>query len=85
MILHIVKARYIDGYRIGVLFNDGNSGVVDLDDADLFNGPIFKPLKELSFFKDFIVDPELNTLVWKNGADLAPEYIASRLLVKHRQ
>ena len=29
----------------------------------------------LAFFAQIKVDPELETIVWPNGADLAPEYV----------
>jgi len=35
-------------------------------------------LKNKSFFAQIKVDPELKTIVWPNGADLAPEYIFFR-------
>lgn len=36
---------------------------------------MFEPLKDKSKISAFTVDKELETIVWPNGADLAPEYI----------
>ena len=36
---------------------------------------MFKSLKAPEVFRQFRVDEELQTIVWPNGADLAPEYI----------
>jgi len=73
MLVHLVNAKYIDGYRVEVSFNDGRKGIADLSDA--LRGPVFESLKDESEFCRFVVDKELDTLVWANGADLAPEYI----------
>jgi len=73
MLVHVVNAKYVDGYRIEVSFDDGRTGIADLSEA--LNGPVFGKLKDESEFRRFIVDAELETLVWANGADLAPEYI----------
>lgn len=79
MILHVVDAKYERGYVIHLRFNDGAEGFVDL--ADELYGEMFAPLKGIEKFKAFRVDPELNTIVWENGADLAPEFLYDRLLV----
>jgi hypothetical protein len=63
----------LDGYRIAVTFNDGRTGVADL--ADALNGPVFEKLKDVNEFRQFKVDDELDTIVWANGADVAPEYV----------
>jgi hypothetical protein len=73
MLVHVINANYVDGYRIEVSFNDGRKGVADLSDA--LRGPVFEKLKDVSEFRRFEIDKELDTLVWANGADLAPEYI----------
>jgi len=71
MILHVVRAEYLDGFRVRLWFNDDTHGVADLSDA--LNGPIFEPLKSIDYFKQFRL--EGHTLAWDNGADFAPEYL----------
>lgn len=71
MILHVEKAEYVAGHRIHLWFNDKTDGEVDL--AGAIEGPIFEPLKDVSYFKNFAI--EGHTLNWENGADFAPEYL----------
>lgn len=73
MFLHITNARYLEDYKVEVSFNDGRKGIADL--ADALKGSMFEPLKNKSVFSRLAVDKELDTIVWSNGADLAPEYI----------
>jgi hypothetical protein len=73
MFLHVTRAKYLDDYRVEVYFNDGQKGIADLSDA--LKGPVFEPLKDKLLFSRLLVDQELETIVWPNGADLAPEYI----------
>ncbi len=73
MFLHVTSAKYIEEYRVQISFNDGRKGVADLSDA--LKGSVFGPLKEKSVFSRLKLDKELGTIVWPNGADLAPEYI----------
>lgn len=79
MILHIIKARYVRDYVIHLTFNDGAEGYVDLSGE--LHGAMFEPLRDPEAFRAFRVDPELETIVWANGADLAPEFLHARLLV----
>ncbi len=79
MILHVVEAHYERDYVLRVRFNDGAEGLVDL--ADELYGEMFEPLRDMERFRAFRVDPELDTIVWENGADLAPEFLHDRLLV----
>lgn len=73
MFLHVTEAKYLGGYKVAVSFNDGRTGVADLSAA--LKGTVFEPLKDISVFSQLRVDDELETIVWPNGADLAPEYI----------
>jgi len=73
MLLHVREAKYLGDYRIELLFSDGSRGIADLSES--LRGPIFEPLKNRSAFAQLEVDPELETIVWPNGADVAPEYL----------
>ena len=79
MLPHVVEARYITGYTVWLRFSDGVEGDIDL--ASELHGPVFEPLKDVDVFRQFVVEPELRTLVWPNGADFAPEFLRSALRV----
>lgn len=81
MILHLTEANYLEGYKVEVAFNNGRNGVVDL--SDTLNGPVFEPLKDLSLFSKLKLDEELETIVWPNGADLAPEFLYFQAFKNH--
>ena len=70
---HVVEAEYVSGYVVRLKFRDGTRGEIDLQ-AEL-TGPMFEPLRNLDLFRQLRVDPEFHTLVWPNGADLAPEFL----------
>lgn len=79
MFLHVQDAKYTGGYSLHLKFNDGTEGEVDLRDE--LEGEVFGPLRDLEKFRAFHVDPELETVVWENGADFAPEYLKSLVRV----
>lgn len=75
----IVEVRYVRDYTVWLRFQDGTSGEVDISRS--FKGPVFEPLRNVDFFKQVRVDPELGTIVWPNGADVAPETLYERVHV----
>ncbi|MCB0290219.1 MAG: DUF2442 domain-containing protein [Calditrichaeota bacterium] len=83
MFLHITNARYQSNYKIWLQFNNGTEGIVDLQDE--CSGEIFEPLQDMNFFKSFILDKELGTIRWPNGADFAPEFLKDLLLNADQQ
>ncbi len=72
-----MDARHAGGYRIWLRFADGLSGEIDIE-RELW-GPVFEPLKDVSEFAKLYADPECRTVVWPNGADLAPEFLYDEL------
>lgn len=79
MILHVKEAKYLHDYVIWVRFNDGIEGEVDLENE--LEGEVFGSLKDKRKFKFFKVNPILETIVWENGADLAPEFLHENLRI----
>jgi len=77
--IQVVDARYVRDYVIWLRFNDGLAGEVDLRDE--LDGPVFEPLRHLEAFRSVRLHPELHTIVWPNGADLAPEFLHERVRV----
>jgi hypothetical protein len=72
--MHFVKkAEYLEGYKIRVTFDNGESKEADL--APFLHGEIFEPLKDINYFKKFRLSPDIDTIYWENGADLAPEFL----------
>lgn len=71
--LHIHSAKYLSGFKLWLVFDDGTAGEVDLD--GVLTGSVFDVLKDVDVFKKVAVDPEVETVVWPNGADLAPEFL----------
>lgn len=73
----IVDAVYLGDYKVKLWFYDGTIKIVDLE-ARLFcdnPGTVFLPLRDKEVFATVRLDEELGTIVWANGADLAPEFL----------
>ena len=71
--LHVTEVRHVRDLVVWVAFDDGRSGNIDL--SGRLEGEVFEPLLDESRFAQAYVDPELQTLAWPNGADLAPEFL----------
>ena len=79
MILHVKDAKYLHDYVLWVRLSDGTEGEVDLSKE--LEGEVFGPLKDINKFKYIRVDPVVETIVWENGADLAPEFLSDNICV----
>jgi hypothetical protein len=72
--MHFVKeVAYVSDYKLLLSFEDGSVRLVDL--ADELDGEIFEPLKDINNFKKVRVNPDLDTIVWENGADMCPDFL----------
>jgi hypothetical protein len=72
----LVKAEYLHGYCIKVFFDNGKSGIADFSDLIEQRG-IFAKLKDVDYFRQFAIDPEVHVLIWPGQIDLAPETLYS--------
>ncbi len=67
----VISAAYRGGFRIHLTFNDLSERTVDF--RRWLGGPVFEALKDEAYFRRFFVDG--GTVVWPNGADIAPEIL----------
>ncbi|HYQ79458.1 MAG TPA: DUF2442 domain-containing protein [Solirubrobacterales bacterium] len=70
-IVHVTDVQWLGGHRLRMGFEDGTSGEVNLSHED-WSG-VFTPLADPEYFGQVRLDEELGTIVWPNGADIAPE------------
>jgi len=70
-IVHVTDVEFLGGHRLRLDFDDGSSGEIDFSDEE-WQG-VFAPLADPNYFGAVELDEELGTIVWPNGADIAPE------------
>lgn len=72
--MHFVKnVRYVSEYKLLLTFEDGVVKLVDMEPH--IDGEIFEPLKNIDYFKAVRVNPDIDTIVWENGADVSPSFL----------
>lgn len=57
-------------YTSRVRFDDDTEQTINFE--PVLGGELYRPLRDLSLFNQVRIDPEVNTLVWPNGADFDP-------------
>jgi len=70
-LVDITAAEVVGNHRRRLTFEEGTIG--DVAFADRESRGVFEPLADPAFFARVRVDPELGTVVWPNGTDMAPE------------
>ena len=76
--IHVTDVRHLGGYRLWVRFSDASEGEVDLADLVLNDKrPVVAALRDPAVFAAMRVD--MDTVVWDNGFDPAPEYLHARM------
>lgn len=69
--IYRVRSFQIEGpHTLRVRFDDATEQVINF--RPVLSGELFKPLRDLSLFNQVRIDPEVQTLVWPNGADFDP-------------
>mgnify|MGYP000356758945 CR=1 FL=1 len=73
----VTDAKHLGDYRLWVRFSDKSEGEIDLTDLVTSDKrPIVAALRDKAKFAAMKVD--MDTVVWDNGFDLAPEYLHAR-------
>ena len=73
-----IAVEVIGEHKLRVTFKDGLVG--DIDFTGRHWRGVSEPLADPAFFAQARVDPEIRTVVWPNGYDMAPETLYERAL-----
>ena len=80
-IIVVTNAEYVSDRIFELTFSDGLKTKVDFS-GWIEKYPFFEPLKSPDYFKNFTLDGW--TVVWPNGADIAPETLHEIAVKSHR-
>ena len=72
-LVDVTGVEVIGDHRLRLTFEDGVVGDVEFDRSE-WQG-VAEPLADQSFFAQVRVEPELGTITWPNGYDMAPELL----------
>ena len=70
-ILTVIDAKYIDGYKLMILFNNGERKSFDF--SPLLSKGICSKLTDKDYFKNFTIDAF--SIDWNNEIGFAPEFL----------
>ena len=69
-IYRVESFEIVAPHTLRLTFDDDTQQVIDF--KPVLAGEAFGPLKDLALFIQVKIDPEVQTLVWPNGADFDP-------------
>ena len=69
-IYRVTAFEIVGAYTLRVSFDDHSEQVIDFE--PVLAGELYGPLKDQALFRQVRLDPEVQTLVWPNGADFDP-------------
>lgn len=72
--MDITEVEVLYDHVVRLRFADGTDKTIDLD--PYLHGPVFEPIRnDADVFASVRVDEDAGTIVWPNGADLAPDVL----------
>ncbi len=75
-LVDVTDVEVIGDHKLRLAFADGLVGDIDFTGRDWRR--VFEALADQAFFAQVRVDQEIGTIVWPNGADMAPETLYER-------
>jgi hypothetical protein len=69
-IYRVLGFEIVSDYTLRIRFDDGAEQTIDFH--PILRGKMYGPLQDLEIFNQVRIDPEVQTLVWPNGADFDP-------------
>ena len=73
-ILKIIRAEYVQDYKLKLTFSNGELRIVDF--VPLMQKGICRKLQDINYFRNFRLDPF--TVDWNNEIGFAPQYLYER-------
>ncbi len=70
---YITKVKHESGYCLILEFENGDVRQVDLENR--LDGEMFEPLRDIRRFSSARLNPDIDTVVWDNGADMSPDFL----------
>ena len=70
-IYRVVGVYPVSPFTLRICFDDGLERTIDF--KPVLAGELFGPLRDPEVFQRVRIDPEVQTIVWPNGADFDPE------------
>jgi hypothetical protein len=72
--MDITHVEVLHDHVVQLRFADGTTKTIDL--GPYLHGPVFTTIRDdPAVFASVRVDPDADTIVWPNGADLAPDVL----------
>ena len=72
----VIEVRYLEGYKLEIVFENGKRGIVDFH-GYIKKGGVFNRFSDMGYFKQVHINKELGVLCWPEGVDVAPETLYS--------
>ena len=69
-IFRVRSVHVVRPYVLDLTFDDGSERRIDLE--AVLHGELYGPLRDPELFAQVVVDPEVKTVSWPNGADFDP-------------
>jgi hypothetical protein len=69
-IYRVTKFTIVGPYTLHIGFDDQSEQRIDF--RPILAGELYAPLRDVDLFNQVMLDPEVHTLVWPNGADFDP-------------
>ncbi len=69
-IYRVCSFEIIAAYTLCVCFDDNTTQTINF--WPILTGELYRPLRDLTLFNQVRIDPEVDTLIWPNGADFDP-------------
>lgn len=69
-IYRVLSVEITGPHTLRVSFDDNSAQTISF--LPVLAGELYRPLRDLAIFNQVIIDREIHTLVWPNGADFDP-------------